>query len=193
MSGLPMRRRISPWAALFGVITAWHLWRGAGMDTAIFAAATALLVVESLRPDWLGTRHKVRVSGRVGLVVCVVSGSVFVLTPRYSPLTIAVLVVLGAGAFFMVWYHVHQRYRPALTRLQRTAIHVWLTVATFLLLVEFAAYMGATASGSDERFPTITVLLDPSFDHPWGRAVFAAGWLLGGWALVTVSPRVDAP
>lgn len=193
MSGIPIRRRVSPWVVLFGVIATWHVWRGAGVDSVIFAVATVLLAVESIRPDWLGTRHRVRVNGRVGLVVCLLAAAVFVLTPRYSPPTIAVLVVLGVGAFFMAWYHMHQRYRPQLTRLQRNAIHVWLIVVTFLLLVEFAAYMGATASGSDERFPTITVLLDPSFDHPWGRALFAAGWLLGGWALVTVSPRVDAP
>ena len=40
--------------------------------------------------------------------------------------------------------------------------------------------------------PFATALLDPMIDHMWGRAVFAACWLLGGWALVTVDPQADA-
>lgn len=192
MKQAPLRTRISPWAVLFAVITAWHAWRGAGPDTFIFGFGTVLLVVESLRPELLGTRHRVRVPGRYGALACTVVGLVFVLTPRYSPVTVTLVVLTGVAAFFLSWYHLHQRYRPTLTAVQRRAIHLWLAVTTVLLLVEFGAYMSATASGSDERFPTITVLLDPMIDHMWGRAVFAAGWLLGGWALVNVSPRADA-
>ena len=62
-----------------------------------------------------------------------------------------------------------------------------------MLFRSFGAYIGAVVSGSDADYPTITVLLDPVFDHWWGRAVFASGWLLGGWALVTTRPGADVP
>ena len=94
---------------------------------------------------------------------------------------------------FLTWYHVHKRYRPRLTSPQRRSIHLWLGVTVFLLLVEFGAYMAASSTGSDERFPTITVLFDPMLDHTWVRAIFASLWLLGGWSLVSVAPAGDAP
>lgn len=192
MRQAPLRTRISPWAVLFAVIATWHAWRGAGFDTVIFALGTVLLTVESLRPDLLGTRHRVRVRGKHAAAVCTALGAGLVVAPRASALTVTLVTVIGVSAFFMAWYHLHQRYRPALTITQRTGIHLWLGVATFLLLVEFAAYMAASASGSDERFPTITVLIDPTIGHMWGRAVFVTLWLLGGWALVSVKPRANA-
>ena len=186
-------RRLSPWTVLFAVITAWHVWRDATADGVIFGAATALLLVESLRPRTLGTTHRLTVPGHIGVIAGTLLTVFFVASPRYSLATQIVVIAVGAAALAMSWFHLHQRPRPALTGRQRTAIHLWLGATTFLLLVEFGAYIGALVSGSDADYPTITVLLDPVFDHWWGRAVFASGWLLGGWALVTTRPGADVP
>lgn len=185
-------RRLSPWVVLFAVITGWHWWRDAPMDGVIFGLATALLLIESLRPGWLGTTHRTHPTGRWFVLGGVLTTTLLVLSPRYSFVTQALVIGCGLGAFRLSWFHLHRRYRAALTHRQRTAIHVWIAAATFLLGVEFAAYMGAVASHSDADFPTITVLLDPTIDHWWGRAMFSALWLLGGWALVTTRPEPNA-
>lgn len=186
-----MSARLSPWAILFAVITAWHIWRDALADGVIFGLATAVLVTESFRPRLLGTTHRIAVRGAVGLLVGSCLTAFFTVAPRYSPAVKTVVILCGIVAFRMAWFHMHQRPRPALTPRQRTSIHLWLGAATFLLLVEFGAYVGAVVSGSDADYPTITVLLDPVIDHWWGRALFASAWLLGGWALVTTRPGAD--
>ena len=181
-------RRITPWAVLFAVIAVWHWWRGADADAVIFSAATALLLIESLRPTALGTAHRTVVRSRVVVVVGCALTVLLTALPRYSAITAVIVVMCGAGGFRMVWYHLHQRYHAALDTQQRTAIHLWVAATVLLLLVEFSAYLGAVASGSDSDYPTITVLLDPAIDHWWGRTLFSALWLVGGWALVSTRP-----
>ena len=72
----PLRARLSPWVVLFGVITAWHIWRGAWGDGVFFALGTALIGADSLRPQLLGTRHRLRIRGRVAAAVGSVLGEI---------------------------------------------------------------------------------------------------------------------
>jgi hypothetical protein len=111
--------------------------------------------------------------------------------PRYSAMTTVIVLTCGAVGFRMVWYHLHQHYHSALDTRQRNAIRLWVAATVLLLLVEFSAYLGAVSSGSDSAYPTITVLLDPAIDHWWGRSLFSALWLVGGWALVSTRPVGD--
>ena len=184
-------KRISPWLWLFLVVTAWHTWRGANGDAFIFAIASLLIAIDSIRPSLLGTSHRPQFPFLNVLAAGALLVFVMAFTPLASDITQLSVLALGGLAFVMARSHTHARIRPGLTVQQRTAIHGWLAVTVFLLLVEFGAYVAATISGSDDRFPTITVLVDPALTHVWGRAVFACVWLWGGWSLMTVRPGAD--
>ncbi len=175
------------WLYILGITGLWHLGRGALPDAAIFIAATIILEldhrgVHRFRYKRLTiTRFTLAFSASVAFVLLTFS-------QRYGVIDWLVLSAIAVFVYLETWHTDSRRDRPQSQSLKRSII-VWSTLLVILGCIELSAYILARAHGGDDQhFPTITVLIDPSLEQYFGRAVFAALWLFLGLRLLR--PRV---
>jgi hypothetical protein len=64
-----------------------------------------------------------------------------------------------------------------------------MTLALFMAVSELFAYIFATVYKDDATYPTISILVNPTLESPWGRAMFLTLWMLIGVGLLQIRKK----
>ncbi|RDV46545.1 hypothetical protein DOE76_00350 [Leifsonia sp. ku-ls] len=182
------------WVGVLALTAAFHVVRGAPVDATIYAAASALLLLDQL--GWLRVPLRLNAdrdtwSRRlVAAVLIVVAALALGFSPLYGPADAAVVVGIGVLLLPVAWA---ERERAAGARppgaaerraLRRSAV-LWSAIIAAGCLWEVGAFfLGRSLPGGEQDFPALSDLVDPVLASPPARAVLVAVWLLGGYALL---------
>lgn len=174
---------INPWLPVFAFVTAFHLNRGSYLDALIFGLGSLLLIADWKKWIPWTMPEKPKVSGWVMGLVILISCSVLFFSERNGWQDKVLLLTLAPLAIFMVYYRDHGPKPGATTAMTRTK-WIWMVLALFMAVSELFAYIFATVYQDDETYPTISILVNPILDSPYGRAVFLILWMLIGFGLL---------
>ena len=179
---------INPWLPVFAFVTAFHIMRGSTVDAIIFGAGTGLLIADwkKLIP-WSMPEHP-RVSKTVAAVVIAIAVSILFFSERGGWQDIVLLLALIPVAFVMVYYRDHGP-RPGKTKQMTRTKWIWLTLALSMAVSELFAYIWANVYQDDHTYPTISVIVNPILESPYGRAIFLTLWMLIGIGLLRIWRR----
>lgn len=179
---------INPWLPVLVFVTAFHVNRGSVGDAIIFAVGCLLLIADWKK--WIPWHmpERPKVSGWVIGIVIAVSFSVLLLTERNGWQDRVLLLTLAPIALVMVYYRDHGP-KPGATKQMARTKWIWITLALFMAVSELFAYIFATVYKDDSSYPTISILVNPVLESPWGRAIFLTLWLLIGVGLLQIRKK----
>lgn len=174
---------INPWLPVLIFVSAFHINRGSIGDAVIFGVGSLILIA-----DWKKWIHwhmpeRPRLSGWVIGLLVAVCFMVLLLTERNGWQDKVLLLTLAPIALVMVYYRDHGP-KPAPTKQMMRTKWIWMTLALVMALSELFAYIFATVYKDDQTYPTISILVNPILESPWGRAIFLSLWLLAGIGLL---------
>jgi hypothetical protein len=183
--------RDAPWIGILALTSGFQFFRGAPADGVVFAAAAAALIV-----DLTGALRFARTARQPPRVVAFSVGVVIValltLLPRYSFADGAIVVGIGLSVIPFAWPN-HASSSPDASvahadqpsrAIKRAAI-LWSILGVSLCLWELGSFfLGMPSPTAEYAHPPLSDLIGPLLDDPFGRAVCAALWLLGGAALL---------
>ena len=122
---------------------------------------------------------------RRAIVLMVAAGTVayaaLAATTRVNTVPAVVAVAVPVTAVAALTLRRPERLVAASPLLRRTTM-LWAVVALTGLLWEAGAYFGELTIGQYEH-PTLSVLLEPSLQHPVVRFAAWSLWLMAGWRL----------
>ncbi|MEN9970318.1 MAG: hypothetical protein RLZZ229_526 [Actinomycetota bacterium] len=176
---------INPWLPVFAFVTMFHVMRGSFGDAIIFGIGTALLIA-----DWkklfrwhMPERPKF---GKISVVVAIlISAAVLFFSERGGWQDIVLLLALAPIALTMVYYRDHGP-KPSSTKLMARTKWIWLTLALFMAVSELFAYIWANVYQDDKTYPTISIIVNPVLESPYGRGVFLMLWMLIGVGVLQI-------
>lgn len=182
-------KKYSPWIPILAVITVWHNWRSVNADTWIFGIPTVILILDALNFNVIKPHPRKQFNPVVMQTIGILLWAILAFSPRHGDIDRWVLGVLGFISFYVIWT-IDVGRRPVITDLHRRANKIWSLVIVLFCIVEFTAYMFAIApNGGDEKYPTLSVLLDPLLNQTPSRAVLALLWILLGFKLLRIRVR----
>ena len=186
--------RSVPWIAIVTLTAAVQFVRAAPVDGVVFAVVAAALLA-----DALGIVPRAAPIARPGIVpvlaAALAAALLLALTPRHGVVDGIVLVGVGAAALGAGWAGVRPGAppRPEKTRgprsgdaaaVRRTAI-LWAAVGVATCAWELTSFVfGRVLPEQKAQHPAISDLIDPALDQFWFRALFVAGWIALGVALL---------
>ena len=181
-------RGINPWLPVLVFVTAFHINRGSTGDAIIFGLGSLILIADWKK--WIPWHmpERPKVSGWVIGLVLAVSCSVLFFTERNGWQAIVLLLALVPISLVMVYYRDHGP-KPGATKQMTRTKWVWMTLALFMAVSELFAYIFATVYKDDATYPTISILVNPTLESPWGRAIFLTLWMLIGVGLLQVRKK----
>lgn len=181
-------RGINPWLPVLVFVTAFHINRGSTGDAIIFGLGSFILIADWKK--WIPWHMPERpnVSGWVIGLVIAVSCSVLFFTERNGWQAIVLLLTLVPISLVMVYYRDHGP-KPGATKQMTRTKWVWMTLALFMAVSELFAYIFATVYKDDATYPTISILVNPTLESPWGRAIFLTLWMLIGVGLLQIRKK----
>lgn len=172
-------RGINPWLPVFAFVTIFHVMRGSTGDAIIFGIGTALLIADwkKLLKWHMPERPKF---GKVSVALTIlVSSSVLFFSERGGWQDVVLLLALAPIALTLVYYRDHGP-KPSSTRLMARTKWIWLTLALVMAVSELFAYIWASVFKDDQSYPTISIIVNPVLESPYGRGVFLILWMLIG-------------
>jgi hypothetical protein len=191
--------RSAPWIAIVALTAAVQFVRAAPLDGVVFCAVAAALLA-----DALGILPQLGPVARPGalpvLVGALTAGALLALTPRHGVIDGIVLVGAGVAALATGWPGLRPAARPDhprrraprpgdATAVRRTAI-LWAAVGVATCLWELTSFVLQRVQPQQKaQHPAISDLLDPALDQLWFRALFVAGWIALGIALLARGGR----
>ncbi len=159
--------------------------RGSTGDAIIFGTGTALLIADwkKLLKWHMPERPKF---GKASVVVAILlSTSVLFFAERGGWQDIVLLIALAPIALTMVYYRDHGP-KPSSTKLMAKTKWIWLTLALCMAVSELFAYIWASVFKDDESYPTISVIVNPVLESPYGRGIFLILWMLIGVGILQI-------
>lgn len=178
-------RGINPWLPVFIFVTAFHLNRGSIGDAIIFATGSLLIIADWKKwAKWrMPERPKLSI-WVIGLVLAI-SFSVLLFSERAGWQDVVLLLTLAPIAISLIYYRDHGP-KPGATKVMARTKWVWVSLALIMAVSELFAYILANVYQDDSTYPTISVLVNPILESPWGRAIFLTLWLLMGVGLLQI-------
>lgn len=179
---------INPWLPVFAFTTAFHITRGALGDATIFGLTTLILIADWKKWIPLEMPERPKVGSAWLIAVVLVAVAVLFFSDRNGWQDKILLLLLAPTALTMVYYRDHGP-KPSATRVMARTKWIWMTLALFMAVSELFAYIFAAVYKDDTTYPTISVLINPILDSPYGRAGFLIAWLLIGLGLMQIRRR----
>jgi hypothetical protein len=176
---------INPWLPVFAFVTLFHIIRGSGLDALIFGLGCLLLIADWKHLIKWHMPERQKVSGWVILLVMSISSSVLFFSERDGWEDKLLLVTLAPIAVTMVYYRDHGP-KPGSTKVMARTKAIWITLALMMAVSELFAFIFAEVYKDDSSFPTISVLVNPVLDSPYGRAIFLIVWMAIGVGLLQI-------
>ena len=184
-------RGINPWLPVLIFVTAFHINRGSIGDAIIFGIGCLILIADWKK--WIPWHmpERPKVSGWVIGLAIAISFSVLLFTERTGWQARLLLLTLVPIALVMVYYRDHGP-KPGATKEMARTKWVWMTLALVMAVSELFAYIFATVYKDDTSYPTVSVLVNPTLESPWGRAIFLTLWMLIGVGLLQIRKKRGA-
>lgn len=179
---------INPWLPVFAFVTAFHLTRGSFGDATIFGLATIILILDWKKLIPWAMPERPSISPWLLSAVVATSALVLFFSDRNGWQDKALLLVLAPAAIWLVYYRDHGP-KPSATAIMARTKWIWMTLALVMAVSELFAYIFATVYKDDSTYPTVSILVNPVLDSPYGRAVFLVAWMLIGLGLLQVRRR----
>ena len=181
-------RGFNPWVIVFVGMALFHLWRGSIEDILVFGIAAVVILTQVFGFTTFGFKSQPQFGIVPIAVVVIASGLVMFFTERHGPWNwFVILAYIPIGILLL--FHTDAKSQLVPTRQVLRSRWIWAIWALGFALVELVAYLGSKVYDDLETFPTISVLLDPIIDTPFGRAVFVVFWLVSGVYLFGVKRR----
>lgn len=181
-------RGINPWLPVFAFVTAFHINRGSFGDALIFGLGALFMIADwkKLIPWHMPEKPKVNVWVMTLLVV--LSCGVLFFSERNGWQDKALLIALAPIALVMVYYRDHGP-KPGASKQMMRSKWIWMSLALIMAISELFAYIFATVYQDDRSYPTISILVNPVLESPYGRGIFLALWMLIGFGLLQFRKR----
>ncbi|MFM6971206.1 MAG: hypothetical protein ACKOWH_01280 [Rhodoluna sp.] len=177
---------INPWLPVMAFTTAFHINRGSVVDAIIFGTGSLLIVADWKKWNQFGMPERPKISvWLIGLLIFI-SSSVLFFSKRGGWQDVALFLVLAPLAFSLIYYRDHGP-KPSLTPVMNRTKWIWMSLALFMAVSELFAYIFATVYKDDKTYPTISVLVNPVLDLPYGRAIFLALWMMIGVGMLQIT------
>ena len=164
-------------------VVIFHLMRGSFGDAAIFAIGSLVLIADWKRWVKWSMPERPRFKLWVVWIAIALSSSVLFFSERGGWQDIVLLLTLAPVALSLVYYRDHGP-KPSATPVMTRTRWLWLTLAVVMCVSELFAYIWANAFKDDNTYPTISVIVNPVLDSPYGRGVFLVLWMLIGVGLL---------
>lgn len=179
---------INPWLPVFAFVTAFHLNRGSNIDALIFGLGALLLIADWKKLIPWHMPENPKISTRAVAFVIAVSCSILFFSERNGWQVQMLLLTLAPIAIVMVYYRDHGP-KPGATIQTTRSKWVWMTLALVMAVSELFAYIFATVFKDDFSYPTISILVKPVLESPYGRGVFLTLWMLIGIGLLQIRKK----
>ena len=176
---------MNPWLPVLLTTFLFHVRRGAYSDATIFGLACAILILDWKRlvPWHMPERPKLNKWG-VSLAM-LLAASVLFFSERGGWQDIVLLLALAPIALTLTYYRDHGP-KPSATKVMARTRALWVTIAISMALCELMAYIWANVYKDDKSFPTISVLVNPVLESPYGRSIFLLLWMLIGIGMLGI-------
>lgn len=176
---------MNPWLPVLLTTFLFHVLRGAYGDATIFGLACAILILDWKRlvPWHMPERPKLNKWG-VSLAM-LLAASVLFFSERGGWQDIVLLLALAPIALTLTYYRDHGP-KPSATKVMARTRALWVTIAISMALCELMAYIWANVYQDDKSFPTISVLVNPILESPYGRSIFLTLWMLIGIGMLGI-------
>jgi MFS superfamily sulfate permease-like transporter len=176
---------MNPWLPPMIFVALFHVMRGAHGDALIFSVGSLLLIADWKKWfKWSMPNRPVFKRWTVMLVIAI-AASVLFFSKRGGWQDVVLLLTLAPIALSIVYYRDHGP-KPSSTPLMTRTRWLWLSLAVIMCLSELFAYMWASAFKDDKSYPTISIIVNPVLESPYGRGVFLTLWMLIGVGLLQV-------
>jgi hypothetical protein len=180
------------WIAICTLCGGFQIYRGAPVDGIFFLVVAAALFADAA--GWLRAldRYPFRhLALGMQLALGLIAVAVITFAPEFGPADLIIVSLIGVTAVVVAWRDddllgPSSRTNDALVRraMRRSAI-AWSIGGVALCLWELASFFLAMPSARAEyNHPPLSDLIDPLVATPFGRAICAALWLLGGAMLL---------
>lgn len=174
---------INPWLPVFAFVTLFHLIRESYVDALIFAIGAGILILDWKRfLPWRMPKRFVVKNWILALAIAL-SCTVLFFSDRGGWQDTILLLAIGAAALFLVYHRDHGPKPSGNGTMVRTK-WIWITLACFMAVSELFAYIWAEVFEDDNSYPTISIIVNPVLDSPYGRGVFLLLWMLIGLGLL---------
>ena len=164
-------------------VVIFHVMRGAYGDAAIFLMGSLILIADWKKWFRWEMPERPKLSKTPVLLAILLASSILFFSERGGWQDTVLLLALAPIALFMVYYRDHGP-KPSSTKLMNRTRWLWLTLATILCVSELFAYIWANAFKDDESYPTISIIVNPVLESPYGRGIFLVVWMLIGVGLI---------
>ena len=176
---------MNPWLPVLLTTFLFHVLRGAFGDATIFGLGCAILILDwkKVLPWHMPERlhlNKWLVSGAMLL-----AAAVLFFSERGGWQDIIFLLALAPIAVSLTYYRDHGP-KPGATKVMARTRALWVTIAITMAVCELFAYIWANVYKDDKSFPTISVLVNPILESPYGRSIFLVLWMLIGIGMLGI-------
>ena len=181
-----MKRALSgmnPWLPPMVYVAIFHFMRESWVDAAIFTIGSLLVIADWKKLFRWEMPERPKLSKTPVLLAILLASSILFFSERGGWQDTVLLLALAPIALFMVYYRDHGP-KPSSTKLMNRTRWLWLTLATILCVSELFAYIWANAFKDDASYPTISIIVNPVLESPYGRGIFLLVWMLIGVGLI---------
>jgi hypothetical protein len=174
---------INPWLPVFAFVSLFHVIRESYVDALIFAIGAVILILDWKKAFRWQMQNRQVVKRWVLVLVVAVSSSVLFFSERGGWQDVLLLLAIGPAALFLVYYRDHGPKPSGNGTMVRTK-WIWMTLAIFMAVSELFAYIWAVVFRDSSTYPTISIIVNPILDSPYGRSMFLVLWMLIGLGLL---------
>jgi hypothetical protein len=164
-------------------VAIFHFMRESWVDAAIFTIGSLLVIADWKKWFRWEMPERPKLSKTPVLLAILLASSILFFSERGGWQDTVLLLALAPIALFMVYYRDHGP-KPSSTKLMNRTRWLWLTLATILCVSELFAYIWANAFKDDASYPTISIIVNPVLESPYGRGIFLVVWMLIGVGLI---------
>lgn len=176
---------MNPWLPVYLTTFLFHVIRGATGDAIIFGTACTILILDWKKAFPWHMPKRPHLNKWVVSLVMLVAASVLFFSERGGWQDIILLLALAPIALSLTYYRDHGP-KPGATKVMARTRALWVTIAITMAVCELFAYIWANVYKDDESFPTISVLVNPILESPFGRSVFLVLWMLIGIGMLGI-------
>jgi hypothetical protein len=174
---------MNPWLPPMVYVAIFHFMRESWVDAAIFTIGSLLVIADWKKWFRWEMPERPKLSKTPVLLAILLASSILFFSERGGWQDTVLLLALAPIALFMVYYRDHGP-KPSSTKLMNRTRWLWLTLASILCVSELFAYIWANAFKDDESYPTISIIVNPVLESPYGRGIFLVVWMLIGVGLI---------
>ena len=177
--GAIVSKSFNPWVVVFVGTAIFHFTRNSLIDAVIFSLASILILSQVFGLTQIGLPSQPRFSTPWIAGVVAVAAWTLYFSPRHGIENVITLLLFIPLGLIIIFYLDGDNSQPPPKAIRRSRL-VWGLWAFGFTLAELSAFVYGYLYPQPQDPPTISAVLDPILDQPWGRAIFVAVWLAFG-------------